>query len=189
MPLYEYYCSGCGGIFEALRSLRESSEPASCPLCDRESKRIMPTSFTAFSVREGLPRQLPDRGTWHLGKEVKEMNTGVVPAFEHSELYSPVPKKELGPGDQDDIGELDHLKRRHAQMLEASGERPSVGRDGRPNLSPQLGASGHVGAQEVWSAEKARALRGSYGLPMGKSSACRGSEEEINDGELLEQGS
>jgi putative FmdB family regulatory protein len=157
MPLYEYYCDGCRGVFEGLRSLRESSEPAPCPLCDREAPRIMPTSFTAFSVREGLPRQLPDRGTyWHLGKEVKEMNTGGVPAFEHPELYKPPAKKESSRGDQADIGELEHLKQRHAKMLEDSGERPSVGRDGSPNLSPQVGASGHVSDQEIWTTEKAR---------------------------------
>jgi putative FmdB family regulatory protein len=157
MPIYEYLCSSCDGIFEALRSIREASEPAPCPICDRESPRIMPTSFTAFSVREGLPRQLPDRGTyWHLGKEVKQMNTGGVPAFEHPELYKPKPKIEPTRGEQADIDELDHLKQRHGQMLKESGERPSVGRDGTPNLSPELGASGHVDASDVHEAEKAR---------------------------------
>lgn len=157
MPLYEYYCGTCRGVFEALRSLRESSEPAHCPLCDRESTRIMPTSFAAFTVREGLPRRLPDRGNyWHLGKEVREMNTGGVPAFEHSALYKPGPKKEPSRGEQDDIAELDNLKQRHAQMLTNSGELRSVGRDGSPNLSPQMGASGHVNEEEVWNAEKAK---------------------------------
>jgi hypothetical protein len=117
----------------------------------------MPTSFTAFSMREGLPRQLPDRGTyWHLGKEVKQMNTGGVPAFEHPELYKPAPKKEPTRGEQDDIRELAHLKQRHGKMLKESGERSSVGRDGTPNLSPQMGASGHVDARDVHEAENAR---------------------------------
>ena len=157
MPLYEYYCDNCDGVFEALRSLREATEPSPCPLCDRESPRIMPTSFTAFSVREGLSRQLPDRGTyWHLGKEVKQMNTGGVPAFEHPELYKPRPKQEPSRGEQSDISELDHLKNRHGQMLKDSGERPSVGRDGTPNLSPEAGASGHVSQPDIQDVEKAR---------------------------------
>jgi hypothetical protein len=117
----------------------------------------MPTSFTAFSMREGLPRQLPDRGTyWHLGKEVKQMNTGGVPAFEHPELYKRPPKREPTPGEQSDIKELEHLRHRHSKMLKDSGERPSVDNKGRPNLSPRLGASGHVSDRDVDSAETAR---------------------------------
>ncbi len=45
MPLYEYYCEHCNGIFEALRPMREASKPCPCPLCERDSQRIMPTSF------------------------------------------------------------------------------------------------------------------------------------------------
>jgi putative FmdB family regulatory protein len=157
MPLYEYYCDKCMGIFEVLRSLREASEPSPCPLCDHDSPRIMPTSFTAFTVREGLPRQIPDRGTyWHLGKETKQMNSGGVPAFEHPELYQPAPPRQPARAEQEDIRELDHLKDRHAKMLKDSGERPSVGRDGSPNLSPQLGASGHVSDGDISDTERAR---------------------------------
>jgi hypothetical protein len=117
----------------------------------------MPTSFTAFSFRDGLPRQLPDRGTyWHLGKEVKQMNTGGVPAFEHPELYKPAPKKRPTRSEQDDIAEVQYLKRRHGKMLKESGERPSVGRDGTPNLSAQAGASGHVSDSDIYDAERAR---------------------------------
>ena len=156
MPLYEYFCAHCEGVFEHLRSIRESSEPSPCPVCDRDCERIMPTSFVAFAVREGLPRQLPDRGTyWHLGKEVKHMNTGGVPAFAHPELYRPEPKREPSPGEKDDIEEMTHLEETHHKMLRDSGERPSVGLSGKPNLSAQLGASGHVSNQEVYDAKKA----------------------------------
>jgi hypothetical protein len=117
----------------------------------------MPTSFTAFSFRDGYPRQLPDRGTyWHLGTEVKQMNTGGVPAFEHPELYKPAPKRQPTRGEQDDIAEVDYLKKRHSRMLKEAGERPSVGRDGTPNLSAQAGASGHVSDADIHDAEKAR---------------------------------
>ncbi len=80
MPLYEYYCETCDGVFETLRSMREASEAAPCPLCDRDGQRIMPTSFAAFTFRDGMARRIPDRGTyWHFDKEVKTMNTGGVP--------------------------------------------------------------------------------------------------------------
>jgi hypothetical protein len=117
----------------------------------------MPTSFTAFTMREGLARQIPDRGTyWHLGKEVKHQNTGGVPAFEHPELYKPAPPLEPTAGERDDIAELDKLKKRHGEMLKDSGERPSVGQDGSPNLSAKVGASGHVSDSDIYETEKAR---------------------------------
>jgi putative FmdB family regulatory protein len=62
MPLYEYYCEHCDGVFEARRMMRESSEPASCPVCDGESQRIMPTSFAAFTFTNGHTVQIPDLG-------------------------------------------------------------------------------------------------------------------------------
>jgi hypothetical protein len=117
----------------------------------------MPTSFTAFTRRDGLPRQLPDRGTyWHLGKEVKNPNTGGVPAFEHPELYKPAPKKEPAKGERDDIQELERLEQRHGEMLADSGIRPSVNQSGAPNLSPALGADGHVNNREIRRAQRAR---------------------------------
>ncbi len=158
MPLYEYFCDQCDGVFEQRRSIRESSEPAPCPLCDRESERIMPTSFLALTVREGLPRRLPDTGTyWHLGKAVKQMNTGGVPAFQHPELYKPVPPKAPTRGELSDITEMEHLESVHARQLHDSDEMPTVRNDGKPNLSAKRGASGHVGDQEIYETERARA--------------------------------
>jgi putative FmdB family regulatory protein len=92
MPLYEYFCQHCDGVFEALRSIRESSEPSPCPVCDRESSRMMPTSFAAFTYRDGYPRRIPDKGTyWHLGKEVKNLISGPVRPNEHPEINKPEP--------------------------------------------------------------------------------------------------
>jgi putative FmdB family regulatory protein len=145
MPLYEYYCESCNGVFETLRSMRESSEPASCPLCDRDSMRIMPTSFAAFTFRDGMPRRIPDRGTyWHFDKEVKTMNTGGVPMNEHPELYRPEPKPIPTRADLEERREIDHLKGRHARMMKDSGIDVPIAPDGKPLLSPKFGASGHV---------------------------------------------
>lgn len=93
MPLYEYYCSNCNGIFEALRPMRESSEPVPCPECYQDAPRIMPTSFAAFTFRDGYPRRIPDKGTyWHLGQEVRRpINEPTLPN-EHPDLYR---KKQL----------------------------------------------------------------------------------------------
>jgi putative FmdB family regulatory protein len=145
MPLYEYYCQSCNGVFEILRSMREASEPASCPLCDRDSQRIMPTSFSAFTFRDGMPRRIPDRGTyWHYDKEVKTMNTGGVPAGEHPELYRPDPRYRPTKGEVEDRREVEHLKGKHAKIMRDSGLDVPMGPDGKPFLSPKMGSSGHI---------------------------------------------
>ena len=156
MPLYEFFCPNCDGVFERLSSIREAAEPAPCPLCDRECARVMPTSFVAFSMRGGVPRRIPDKGTyWHLGKEVKKPNTGGVPAFQHPELYKPAPRRRPTAADRDGMKEIQHLKARHARMLKDSGIRPSMGQDGSPNLSPDVAASGHVSHRDIRRVEKA----------------------------------
>ena len=67
MPLYEYYCAECNGIFEMLRPISQATDPQPCVVCDSESKRIMPTEFAAFVMRDGMPRRIPDRGlSWGL---------------------------------------------------------------------------------------------------------------------------
>lgn len=73
MPLYEYYCSECNGIFELLRSVRVATEPQPCVVCDSESRRIMPTEFAAFVMRDGMPRRIPDKGlSWGLQGQLKK---------------------------------------------------------------------------------------------------------------------
>jgi putative FmdB family regulatory protein len=134
MPLYEYYCTHCDGVFEQLRSMREASEDYPCPVCDRDSKRIMPTSFSAFTFRDGYPRRIPDRGTyWHFDKEVKTMNTGGVPANEHPELYKPKPKPTPTKGESSDRAEVDHIKQRNLERIRKDSDiGPALGPDGKP---------------------------------------------------------
>src|SRR5512134_2622700 len=56
MPLYEYYCDNCDKVFEALRSIKDSDQPAKCPECGAASDRILPTTFSSM-VRKGGWRQ------------------------------------------------------------------------------------------------------------------------------------
>ena len=90
MPLYEYYCQRCDGVFEAIRPMREASLSVPCPQCNRDGQRMM-SSFSAFTFRDGYPRRLPDKGTyWHLGKEVKRPAKRMK-GWEHPELAEPKP--------------------------------------------------------------------------------------------------
>ena len=125
MPLYEYSCDHCEGIFEALRPMREAADPVPCPVCDRDGRRIMPTAFTAFTFREGYPRRLPDRGTyWHLGKEVKSRIRGPARPFEHPEINKPKPPPKKSKGDLAVEREKRRLRGKEEQRMRASGVRP-----------------------------------------------------------------
>jgi hypothetical protein len=95
----------------------------------------MPTSFAAFTVRDGVPRRIPDRGTyWHLGKEVKKPITGEGVAWEHPEINRPKPPRTLSKGERGDVAEYERLKDRYIQELKDSGEDLSLGRDGKPSV-------------------------------------------------------
>jgi putative FmdB family regulatory protein len=117
MPLYEFFCEPCDGVFEVLRSIREAGEPAPCPECNRDAKRIMPTSFNAFTFRDGYPRRIPDKGTyWHLGKEVKNLVTGPTRPNEHPEINKPIPPPAPAKGDLSDSVDAAHQQAKVAAV-------------------------------------------------------------------------
>jgi putative FmdB family regulatory protein len=98
MPLYEYYCKACHGIFEEIRQMREASLPAPCPQCTNEAPRIM-SAFQPFTFRDGYPRRIPDKGTyWHMGKEVQN-RAKVLTGGTHPELLKATPKQRALRGD------------------------------------------------------------------------------------------
>jgi len=120
MPLYEYYCEPCNGIFEELRPMREASEPVPCPVCYKDAQRIMPTSFAAFTFRDGYPRRIPDDGKYyHLGHKVSKPSTGGRPN-EHPEVNKPAPKKQLTKGEKEELRDMKELARR-GELSDAYG--------------------------------------------------------------------
>ena len=97
MPLYEYYCADCHGVFELLRPAREASAAQPCPECDGDAPRIV-SNFEAFTFRDGYPRKLPDDGAyWHLGQKVSSPVTGPVEANEHPELLAKTRRPPTAP--------------------------------------------------------------------------------------------
>ncbi len=98
MPLYEYYCEPCNGVYEAIRPMREASLAVPCPECDLDGERVM-SSFSAFTFREGYARRLPDTGTyWHFGKQVQK-RAKRMEGTEHPELAKPKEAPRLTKGD------------------------------------------------------------------------------------------
>jgi len=125
MPLYEYFCDPCNGIFEELRPMREATDPVPCPECFQDAPRIMPTSFSAFTFREGYPRRIPDDGKYyHLGKKVNKAITGGHPN-EHPEINKPEPKRRRPKGEKSEIRDMqdaalkDNLKDMYGGKIEA----------------------------------------------------------------------
>ncbi len=49
MPIYEYLCSGCGHVFELLRSMSLSDSNALCPECGAPAEKKL--SVFACSVK------------------------------------------------------------------------------------------------------------------------------------------
>ena len=122
MPVYEYFCESCDGIFEALRPMREAADLVPCPLCDRDGQRIMPTSFMAFTFRDGYPRRIPDRGTyWHLGKEVRAPARGPVRMNEHPEINKPPPPRRKTKAEREEAKEKKVLQQKEDKMRRDSG--------------------------------------------------------------------
>ena len=125
MPVYEYYCDSCDGIFEALRPMREAADPVPCPLCDRDGQRIMPTSFMAFTFRDGYPRRIPDKGTyWHLGKEVRAPAKGPVRMNEHPEINKPPPPRTKTKAEREEAKEKTGPQKKEDKMRRDSGLAP-----------------------------------------------------------------
>lgn len=129
MPMYEYYCADCNGVFELLRPVREASYAQPCPVCDNDSKRLMPTDFAAFVVREGLPRRIPDTGKYWTRE-------GLSDHAETGEPYMEQPggaswSKGFATSEDDDMEEIRQKIFRQQQEL-------NLDRGGVPEVDAQL---------------------------------------------------
>lgn len=119
MPVYEYYCEPCNGVFELLRPVREAARDQPCPECDGDARRIVSRDFAAFTVRDGWPRKLPDDGSfWHNRQQVSspirgESYQGIV----HPDLEEPPDAPSF-----EEIERWEHeLGRRRAAEAEVDG--------------------------------------------------------------------
>ena len=112
MPVYEYLCEDCEGVFEVVRPIKEADEPQPCPVCDTEGNRVMPSAFTAFIVRGGYPRRIPDKGNfWHLGKEVSYLPKSAKP-YEHPQIVKEARKDPMSTADFNDLVDQKIVERR-----------------------------------------------------------------------------
>ena len=85
----------------------------------------MPTSFSAFTMREGYPRAIPDRGTYyHLGKEVKSPVTGGVRMNEHPEIDKPKPKRRKSKGELEILADKQQIVAKEERKMRQSGIEP-----------------------------------------------------------------
>lgn len=120
MPMYEYYCEACEGVFELLRPVREAGLDQPCPSCDEDARRIVSKEWSAFIFREGAARRLPDDGSYrHLGKKVSKPITGPSDGFTHPELTPPESK--IVPPSLEEIERWEHKQAQRREAQAASG--------------------------------------------------------------------
>jgi len=120
MPLYEYYCRDCNGVFELLRPTREAAKAQPCPECDEDAERIMSKQWAAFIFRDGYPRRIPDDGKfWHLGQKVSSPITGASDGYTHPELAEPDDEPEPSIEDLERYEVLREVKRDHDLSTQA----------------------------------------------------------------------
>jgi putative FmdB family regulatory protein len=132
VPVYEFYCKHCDGVFEKIGQYRDATAKAPCPVCSRKAERIPPTSFAAFTMREGYPRAIPDRGTYyHLGKEVKQPIRGPVRMNEHPELNPPRPKPKKSKGEIAAMQDRKQARAKEEAKMRKDGIRPIIDRTRR----------------------------------------------------------
>lgn len=125
MPVYEYFCGDCEGVFELLRPAREASNTQPCPVCDTDSRRLMPTEFAAYIYRQGLPRRIPDTGKFWTAKGLSDKpETGDGP---DAPGPSPWARKGLATSEDDDREEWRqaYLYEQRMDQIE-SGEIPQA---------------------------------------------------------------
>lgn len=41
MPYYEFFCDDCRDVFEERRKMAAADDPAPCPACGREARRVI----------------------------------------------------------------------------------------------------------------------------------------------------
>ena len=69
----------------------------------------MPTSFAAFTFRDGYPRRIPDDGKfYHLGKKVSRLVTSGQPN-EHPEVNKPEPARVPLKGEKQELQDMREL--------------------------------------------------------------------------------
>ncbi|MFN0146920.1 MAG: FmdB family zinc ribbon protein [Dehalococcoidia bacterium] len=138
MPLYEYFCEPCNGIFEELRPMRDAKEPVPCPECFKDAGRIMPTSFSAFVFRDGYPRRIPDDGKfYHLGQKVTKPITGGARPNEHPEINKPQPKVKKLKGE---VAELNDM----VEMAAKDNLADSMGNKVKPQEVASMAEGGRI---------------------------------------------
>lgn len=105
--------------------MREAAEPQPCPLCDAEGRRIISSAFTAFVMRQGYPRRIPDRGTyWHLGQEVSYL-PGRARPYEHPEVKNADAEEPLSSQEREAVLDRRQQERR-AKRAESRRRREAV---------------------------------------------------------------
>jgi putative FmdB family regulatory protein len=62
MPLYEYFCPSCQGVFETLRPAKDADASVTCPSCQHASSQRILSLFADSVKTNGATSPLPMGG-------------------------------------------------------------------------------------------------------------------------------
>lgn len=159
MPLYEYFCADCNGVFELLRPAKQAQIDQPCPECDADAKRIMSKQFATFVYRDGYARRIPDDGSYyHFGQKVSKAITHSADGYSHPELADAPRVDAPGIEDIEQYELLQEIKQK-------------VGNDERPQLLND------VARKEETIKQQMRRSKGSRVEERAKSGALKAERE------------
>lgn len=186
MPVYEYYCEHCHGVFEKLMSVSRASDPQPCPECDEDARRLMPTTVNSFVVRDGIPRRIPDTGKfWHHEQIVDRPVNTTVELGEHPDLYEKKYGPERPPTAEEEERFADEMMRRMEAQRAAQESGMLVATE--PHVEHQIGefigrrrrtANQVSKAREPNSRVTPRTASGEHVPPAKPSKPARGSRKK-----------
>ncbi|MBI4331564.1 MAG: zinc ribbon domain-containing protein [Chloroflexi bacterium] len=61
MPIYEFYCPRCHAQFELTRPFSQSDQPAPCPKCGGEARKLVSACAANADYRVRVPEKQPFR--------------------------------------------------------------------------------------------------------------------------------
>jgi hypothetical protein len=128
----------------------------------------MSKQWSAFTFREGRPRQLPDDGGYyHLGKKVSQPITGAVDGIQHPELNKKAPPKPLTI---EEMEKYEYAKEHHVDQLLQTGSQVVDVRAGEAeqDFQKRVRKKGTVREEQVKRRVRTNVLKLEYKKHIGK---------------------
>jgi len=78
VPIYPFTCDACGAEFEVMRKVAAAKDPAACPACGTDARRV----FTGVAVNGSVRRTAGDPSS--ASTEKRQASSGGTSGWTHS---------------------------------------------------------------------------------------------------------